>query len=165
MPRTVPSPARGSTATSPRAWAAPSSAARWAGTEPVPRSADASPHTHPRRLAATAAIAVATASLARPCGASTRTARAAPAASGLAQAVSAAGVADGHDRHLVPALLGEAQGDLQRGPVGIGDARPPLVAVDGDPLPADDDHERRNTTPWPPSGYDQEIAPSLLHTR
>ena len=29
---------------------------------------------------------------------------------------------------------------------------PPLVAVDGDPLPADDDHDWRNTTPWPPSG-------------
>ena len=84
---------------------------------------------------------------------------------GLAQGVFGRRLTDGHDRHLVPALLGEAQGGLQRGPVGIGDARPPLVPVDGDPLPADDDHERRNTTPWPPSGYDQEIAPSLLHTR
>ena len=131
----------------------------------MPRSADASPHSTHVASAATAAIAVATASLARPCGASTRTARAGAGGDGLAQGVFGGRLADGHDRHLVAALLGEAQGDLQRGPVGIGDARPPLVAVDGDPLPADDDHERRNTTPWPPSGYDHEIAPSLLHTR
>ena len=70
------------------------------------------------------------------------------------------------DRHAVRVTIGEPEGDLEGGPIGVGHAGPPLVAVVADdPLPADADHERRNTTPCPPSGYDHEMAPSRLQTR
>ena len=61
--------------------------------------------------------------------------------------------------------------DLEGGFVGVRDACPPCVGVvgvptGGHPFPADGDgHDREKTTPWPPSGYVQVIAPSLLHTR
>ncbi len=68
----------------------------------------------------------------------------------------------------VPAFLAAELGAAQAlGLVTVeadrGDGGPPLVAEH--PLAGDDDHDRRNTTPCPPSGYDHEIAPSSLHTR
>ena len=84
----------------------------------------------------------------------------------LAQPGVGARAAGADDRHAVRVALGEPEGDLEGGPIGVGHAGPPLVAVVADdPLPADADHDRRNTTPWPPSGYDHEMAPSRLHTR
>ena len=55
---------------------------------------------------------------------------AAPAASASRSPSVGAGAADRHDRHRVAGGLGQPQPDLQRGPVGVGHAGPPLVAVD-----------------------------------
>ncbi len=159
------SPAPTVNATRPSACAAPSSAATNAGTAPLPRSADASPQSTHAASAARAAIARGH-RRARQSGWRVDpdgTVRADGQC--LAQPGDRAGPADGHDRHGVAPRLGQSESDLERGPIRLGHAGPPLVAVGGDPLPADDDHDRRNTTPWPPSGYDHAIAPSRLHTR
>ena len=139
-----------STSTRPRAWATAELAARNAGTDPVPRSADTSPHTTsrtvgdggerpPRRRWEAAGRVDAE----RPGGAGGER---------LAQPPLGAG---GADRTTVTArrpALGQPQSDLQRGPIGVGDAGPALVGLTRDPLPGDGDHERWKTTPWPPSG-------------
>ena len=75
----------------------------------------------------------------------------------------------------VPPLAG-AQRPLERG--GVGGRQPGGARVGADvgvervdlgsqvdPLEAGGDHVRRKTTPYPPSGYVQRMAPSVLQTR
>ena len=109
---------------------------------------------------------------------SIRTARDAPAASASRSAVIGRRRPETDHRHRAPthprsssSAISSAASSAGETPAHrVGDDGPPGVA-DRHPLPADGDrhlgqaHDRAKTTPWPPSGYVQVIAPSLLHTR
>ena len=68
---------------------------------------------------------------------------------------------DGHD--LFAGAVAQGERDLDGGGVGLAESAP--TRVPARPGDGDRDHDMRNTTPCPPSGYDQLIAPSVLHTR
>ena len=156
------------TATNPSAWATPSSAARKPAPTPLPRSAETSPHSTQSRRDAIVGD--------RPGDSGTRQSRRGrrPGPHGAAPTASASrSPAHGAERHRRVTTVTVVAGCSARRRPSSSAARsgsdtpaqrsspsPPV-----DPLPADDDHDRRNTTPCPPSGYDHEIAPSRLHTR
>ena len=114
---------------------------------------------------------------------SIRTARAAPVASALRSASSAAGGPRQTHRHRSSTIRAQPERGLERGLVGRRDAGPPRCRTtmvrqgrrstptssrrrfSSAPRSSVRAHECAKTTPWPPSGYVQVIAPSLLHTR
>ena len=98
-----------------------------------------------------------------PSGASTRMAVFTPHASAVRSPASAREAADRDGDDGRARRLAVPQGHLDRRLVGSRQARRRRVA---DPLDAHGDHQVvRKMTPYPPSGYDQLIAPSWLQTR
>ena len=141
--------------TSPRACAARRWWAMNAGTEPLPRSSEWSPHTTIGAVAGR--LGQRCADIARigrrgqvdaqhALRAACRTHRAGRGRRPPGPTTSA--------RTSIPKCSPSCERDLERGLVGRRHAGEPLVVdlVGRRPLQADDDHVRRKTTPWPPSG-------------